>query len=59
MGASFVCGTDRNPPVNPILEYAVDELKLKLVPKFRDGPNANVFYDRYFSARLGQFNPGV
>lgn len=46
MGASFICGTDRTPPVNPIFEYAKDELKLKLMPKMRDGPNANVFYDR-------------
>ena len=34
------------PPVNPIFEYAVDVLGLRLAPKHRDGPGATALYDR-------------
>lgn len=40
-------GTDRTPPVNPIFEYAVDVLGLRLQPKHRDGPGATALYDRW------------
>uniref|UniRef100_A0A061R8Y1 N1-acetylpolyamine oxidase n=1 Tax=Tetraselmis sp. GSL018 TaxID=582737 RepID=A0A061R8Y1_9CHLO len=46
LGATFVCGTSRVPPVNPIFRFAVDELGLSLAPKRREGPRANTFYDR-------------
>lgn len=39
-------GTDREPPVNPLLPLAVDQLGLQLRPKKRDGPDATVMYDR-------------
>lgn len=47
LGATFVCGTSRVPPVNPILEYAVDRLGLTLKKKYRDGPKATALYDQY------------
>jgi hypothetical protein len=46
MGATFICGTGRDPPVNPMLTYAVDCLKLGVRPKLRDGPHATALYDR-------------
>ncbi len=46
MGATFICGTDTAPPTNPMFEYAKGVLGLKLKPKMRDGPIANVVYDR-------------
>lgn len=46
MGATFICGTGRDPPVNPMLTYAVDCLKLGTRPKLRDGPHATALYDR-------------
>jgi len=42
----LLAGTDRTPPVNPIFEYAVDVLGLRLQPKHRDGPGATALYDR-------------
>lgn len=45
-GATFICGTERKPPVNPILEYAVDCLGLHTRPKMRTGPHATAIYDR-------------
>ena len=39
-------GTSRDPPVNPIFEYAVDVLGLQLRAKKRDGPGATALYDR-------------
>jgi hypothetical protein len=46
MGATFICGTERKPPVNPILQYAVDCLGLQTRPKMRTGPHATAIYDR-------------
>ncbi len=46
MGATFICGTGRDPPVNPMLTYAVDVLKLATRPKLRDGPHATALFDR-------------
>ncbi|KAL4436382.1 hypothetical protein ABPG77_009944 [Micractinium sp. CCAP 211/92] len=45
LGATFICGTNREPPVNPLLPLAVDQLGLQLRPKKRDGPDATVMYD--------------
>lgn len=45
LGATFVCGTSRTPPQNPIFTYAVDRLHLKLREKLRTGP-ATVVYNR-------------
>ena len=47
MGATFICGTGRDPPVNPMLTYAVDCLGLGTRPKLRDGPAATALFDRY------------
>ncbi|EFN52584.1 hypothetical protein CHLNCDRAFT_138597 [Chlorella variabilis] len=46
LGATFICGTSRRPPVNPMLEFAVDVLGLSLRPKRRDGPAATTLYDK-------------
>lgn len=45
LGASFICGTARAPPVNPMFSYAAGRLGLKLRPKEREGPKGNVWYD--------------
>ncbi len=50
LGASFVCGTARTPPVNPIFSYAVGRLGLSLRPKEREGPRGNAWYDTDGSA---------
>ena len=44
LGASFVCGTCCDPPVNPIFQYAAGTLKLNLKPKHRDGPSGNAWF---------------
>ena len=46
LGASFICGTARAPPVNPMFSYAAGRLGLKLRPKEREGPKGNVWYDQ-------------
>lgn len=46
LGATFVCGTSREPPLNPIFTYAVDRLHLKLREKHRDGQASTVVYNR-------------
>ena len=43
LGASYICGTSRNPPCNPILEYCVDKLGLEIRPKASG--DTVVFYD--------------
>ncbi|KAL4420498.1 hypothetical protein ABPG75_010154 [Micractinium tetrahymenae] len=46
LGATFICGTDCEPPVNPLLPLVVDQLGLQLRPKKRDGADATAVYDR-------------
>lgn len=45
LGASFICGTSRVKPVNPMMSYVQDTLGLDTVPKMRTGPGASVIYD--------------
>lgn len=33
LGASFICGTSREAPCNPIMEYVVDKLGIPIRPK--------------------------
>jgi monoamine oxidase len=44
LGASFVCGTSRTPPLNPVFSYAVGRLGLTLRPKEREGPKSNAWF---------------
>lgn len=44
LGAAFVCGTSRAPPVNPLLPFLVDELRVGLEPWCRAGPEAVAMY---------------
>lgn len=45
LGASFICGTERVKPFNPMMLYVQDTLGLATVPKMRTGPGASVMYD--------------
>eukprot|EP00884_Botryococcus_braunii_P001035 jgi/Botrbrau1/10932/Bobra.0025s0105.1 len=46
LGATFICGTSRKPPVNPMLTFAVDRLNLEIKPKQREGLKTSALYDR-------------
>lgn len=45
LGASFVCGTSRSPPLNPTFQYACGRLDLSLAPKQRSGRLGNAWFD--------------
>ena len=45
LGASFVCGTSTQPPLNPMFQYAKATLGLTLKPKHCDGPQGNAWFD--------------
>ncbi len=45
LGATFVCGTSREAPVNPLVPYMKDYLQLPMCPKHRDGPSGAALYD--------------
>ena len=45
LGATFVCGTARDPPINPLVPYMIDYLGLKTNPKQRDGALGAALYD--------------
>jgi len=44
LGASFICGTSDNPPLNPMYELAIKTLGLRTVPKTRTGLIGNKWY---------------
>jgi hypothetical protein len=45
LGATFVCGTSRMAPVNPLVPFMKDYLRLPMCPKHRDGPSGAALYD--------------
>jgi len=46
LGATFVCGTSRTAPINPLVPYMKDYLRLSMCPKHQDGPSGAALYDR-------------
>ncbi|KAL4530257.1 hypothetical protein Ndes2437B_g03764 [Nannochloris sp. 'desiccata'] len=49
LGATFVCGTSSEAPVNPLVPYMKDYLELPMCPKHRDGPSGAALYDSHGS----------
>ena len=47
LGASFICGTSTEPPVNPLYDFSLS-MGFTTRPKHRDGELGNAWYDKEF-----------